>query len=188
MSHLFDGKVIAITGAASGIGLQTAKLLASRGAILSLADVSEVPLKEVSDSIVAAGGQATCSVVDITQREQVEKWISDTVKSYGRLDGAVNLAGIQPKQVGRAIMQDVDDNDFDRVINVNVKGTLNCLRAQLSIMERGASIVNAASIFGLRGMKNNTAYVVSKHAIVGLTRAASIEYADKGIRINAIAP
>lgn len=188
MSHLFEGKVIAITGAASGIGLDTARLLAQRGAIVSLADVVEAPLRQVTDSINTIGGTAICSVVDISRRDEVERWIADTVTTYGRLDGAVNLAGVQPKQVGRAKMQDIDDDDFDHVINVNVKGTLNCLRAQLRSMKRGASIVNASSIFGLRGMKNNTAYVASKHAVVGLTRAAAIENADNGIRINAIAP
>ncbi|KAK5942333.1 putative secondary metabolism biosynthetic enzyme [Knufia obscura] len=188
MSHLFANKVIAITGAASGIGLETAKLLSSRGAKLSLADVSEGPLQEVCASIESAGGTVIHSVLDVRDRIEVEDWITKTVDTYGRLDGAVNLAGVQPKQVGRAKLQEVDDGDFNRVLDVNVKGTLNCLRAQLKVMVRGAAIVNAASIFGLRGMKMNTAYVVSKHAIVGLTRAAAVENADKGIRVNAVAP
>lgn len=188
MSHLFNDKVIALTGAASGIGLETAKLLASRGAKLSLADVSKEPLEEICDFIESTGGSVISAVLDVRDRAKVEEWIKKTVDTYGRLDGAVNLAGVQPKQVGRARVQDVDDEDFGRVLDINVKGTLNCVRAQLNVMERGASIVNASSIFGLRGMKMNTAYVVSKHAIMGLTRAAAVENADKGIRVNAIAP
>jgi len=188
MSHLFADKVIAITGAASGIGLETAKLLSSRGAKLSLADVSEGSLKEVCASIESAGGTVIHSVLDVRDRAKVEDWITKTINAYGRLDGAVNLAGVQPKQVGRAKLQEIDDEDFNRVLDVNVRGTLNCLRAELTVMKQGAAIVNAASVFGLRGMKLNTAYVVSKHAIIGLTRAAAVENADKGIRVNAVAP
>jgi len=188
MSTLFTDKVIAITGAASGIGLETAKLLSLRGAKLSLADVSDGALNDICASIESAGGTVISSVLDVRDRLKVEEWIAKTVDVYGRIDGAVNLAGVQPKQVGRATLQEVDDEDFNRVMDVNVRGTLNCLRAQLSVMQRGNAIVNASSIFGLRGMKNNTAYVASKHAIIGLTRAAAVENAEKGIRVNAVAP
>lgn len=188
MSHLFEGKVITITGAASGIGLATAKLLASRGAKLSLADVSETALRDVCADIKSSGGTVISCTLDVRDRTAVEGWITQTVNEYGRLDGSANLAGVMPRQAGRARLEQVDDEDFDRVLDINVKGTLNCLRAELKVMERGAAIVNAASVFGLRGMCNNTGYVVSKHAIVGLTKSAATENAEKGIRVNAVAP
>jgi NAD(P)-dependent dehydrogenase (short-subunit alcohol dehydrogenase family) len=190
MSHLFNDKVIAITGAASGIGLETAKLLASRGAKVSLADVSEADLEAAVLAIEASHGPgaAISTTLNVRDREAVEKWIADTVSTYGRLDGAANLAGVLPKQALQATLEDVDDEDFENVMGVNVWGTLNCLRAELKVMTEGASVVNAASVGGLKSMRRNGAYVVSKHAVVGLTRAASAEAAERNIRVNAVAP
>ncbi|RAO72578.1 uncharacterized protein BHQ10_008590 [Talaromyces amestolkiae] len=189
MSTEFQGKVIAITGAASGIGLETAKLLAARGAKVSLADISGPALEEAVASIQNAGGAATSKVVDVGNREEVEAWITHTVNHYNqKLDGAVNLAGVLPKQAMIAGIEDIDQEDWDRVLGVNINGTLNCLRAELKVMSSKSSIVNAASVGGIKGMVKNGAYVTSKHAVVGLTRAAAAEGAEKGIRVNAIAP
>lgn len=189
MSTEFQGKVIAITGAASGIGLETAKLLAARGAKVSLADISGPALEEAVASIQNAGGSATSKVVDVRIQEEVEAWITHTVDHYNqKLDGAVNLAGVLPKQAMIAGIEDIDQEDWDRVLGVNINGTLNCLRAEIKVMSSKSSIVNAASVGGLKGMVKNGAYVTSKHAVVGLTRAAAAEGAEKGIRVNAIAP
>jgi NAD(P)-dependent dehydrogenase (short-subunit alcohol dehydrogenase family) len=188
MSHLFQDKVIAITGAASGIALETAKLLSSRGAKLSLADVCPEGLEGACSLIKSTGGTAISTTLDVRDRAAVESWIAATVAEYGRLDGAVNLAGVPSRQCMRTTVATLEDEDFDRVMDINVKGTLNCLRAELGVLERGGAVVNAASVFGLRGMMKNTAYVVSKHAIVGLTSSAAAENAHRGVRVNAVAP
>ena len=190
MSHLFNDKVIAITGGASGIGLETAKLLASRGAKLSLADVSEENLEAAVLAIEASSGPGSVisTTLDVRNREAVEKWIAETVSTFGKINGAANLAGVLPRQALQANIEEIDDDDFERVMGINVTGTLNCLRAELKVMAAGASVVNAASVGGLKSMRKNGAYVTSKHAVVGLTKAASAEAAEKGVRVNAIAP
>lgn len=189
MSTDLKDKVVTITGAASGIGLATAKLLAARGAKVSLADISGPQLEEVVANIQKAGGSATFKVVDVRNRKEVEDWIEHTLNHYGqKLDGAVNLAGVNPKQATIAGIEDIDQDDWDHVLGVNINGTLNCLRAQLKIMSPHASIVNASSVWGIRAIAKNGAYVTSKHAVIGLTKAASAEAAEKGVRVNAIAP
>lgn len=188
MSHLFENKVIAITGAASGIGLETARLLSARGAKLALADISEANLEQAVLSIESSGGIVSATTLDVRSREGVEAWIQGAVDRYGRIDGAVNLAGVLPKQALSATIDQIDDEDFTNVMAVNVQGTLNCLRAELKHMSAGAAVVNAASVGGLKAMRKNGAYVTSKHAVVGLTKAASAEMAERKIRVNAIAP
>jgi NAD(P)-dependent dehydrogenase (short-subunit alcohol dehydrogenase family) len=194
MSTNFQGKVIAITGAASGIGLATAKMLASRGAILSLGDMNESLLQSTTKDITSAGGQAFATTLDVRNRSAVESWISETVKREGKLDGAVNLAGVTGKQIGAANIEDIEDDDWDFVMDINLGGVLNCMRAEIKAIGdpkvggRGASIVNASSIAGIIGMPKNGAYIASKHAVVGLTRAAAKECGARGIRVNAIAP
>ena len=194
MSTNFQGKVISITGAASGIGLATAKMLASRGAILSLGDMNESLLQSTAEDITSAGGQAFATTLDVRNRSAVESWIFETVKREGKLDGAVNLAGVVGKQIGVANIEDIEDDDWDFVMDINLGGVLNCMRAEIKAMGepkaggRGASIVNASSIAGIIGMPKNGAYIASKHAVVGLTRAAAKECGARGIRVNAIAP
>jgi NAD(P)-dependent dehydrogenase (short-subunit alcohol dehydrogenase family) len=194
MSTNFQGKVVAITGAASGIGLATAKMLASRGAILSLGDMNEALLQSTTKDIISAGGQAVATTLDVRNRSAVESWVSDTVKREGRLDGAVNLAGVAGKQIGTANIEDIEDDAWDFVMDINLGGVLNCMRAEIKAMgnpkegDRKASIVNASSIAGIIGMPKNGAYIASKHAVVGLTRAAAKECGARGIRVNAIAP
>jgi NAD(P)-dependent dehydrogenase (short-subunit alcohol dehydrogenase family) len=194
MSTNFQGKVIAITGAASGIGLAAAKMLASRGAILSLGDMNDALLQSITKDIASTGGKAFATALDVRKRSAVEAWISETVKREGRLDGAVNLAGVVGKQIGVANIEDIEDDDWDFVVGINLGGVLNCMRAEIKAMgnpkegRRGASIVNASSIAGIIGLPKNGAYIASKHAVVGLTRAAAKECGGKGIRVNAIAP
>jgi NADP-dependent 3-hydroxy acid dehydrogenase YdfG len=166
MSDLKD-KVVVLTGAASGMGLETAKLLASKGVKLSMADVQEGPLKEAAAELEKSGATVMATVVNVTDRKQVEDWIKATVDKFGKLDGAANLAGVIGKQNNVAPLQDIDDADWEFVLGVNTKGLLNCLRAQIPYINDGGSIVNAASVAGLIGFKNNGAYVASKHAVVG---------------------
>lgn len=183
-----SGKVVVITGAASGVGLETAKLLASKGAKVSLADVQDGPLQAVVSEITAAGGQAIGTVVDIRKRDQVEAWVKKTVDTFGKIDGAANIAGVISKQANVGSLQDIDDDDWDFVVGVNQKGLLNCLRAQIPHMNSGGSIVNAASIAGVIGFARNAAYVASKHAVVGLTKTAAKELGPRNIRSNCICP
>jgi len=191
MSTLFEGKVIAVTGGASGIGLATAMMLASRGATVAIADVQESLLSAAAKDIESAGGKVTSTIVNVRDRAAVESWISDTVTKYGRLDGGVNLAGVIGKQIGISNIEDIEDVDWDFVLGVNLNGVLNCMRAEIKAMTqigKGGSIVNAASIAGIMGMEKNGAYIASKHAVVGLTRAAAKEGGKRNIRVNAIAP
>ncbi|KAF2265056.1 3-alpha--hydroxysteroid dehydrogenase [Lojkania enalia] len=181
-------KVIVITGAASGMGLETSRLFASKRAKLSLADVQEKPLRELEAELRKSGAQVIATVVDVSNRKQVEDWIAATVLKFGKLDGAANLAGVLGKQNNLAQIQDIDDADWDFVFSVNAKGLLNCLRAQIPCFNEGGSIVNAASILGLVGSKEKIAYVASKHAVVGMTRAAAKELGPRHIRVNCFCP
>lgn len=181
-------KVIAITGGASGMGLETAKLLASKGAKVSIADVQEGPLKSVVDEINASGGQAMGTVVDVRNRQQVEDWIKATAENFGKLDGAANLAGVIGKHINVTPLEEIDDDDWDFVVGVNQKGLLNCLRAQIPYFNDGGSIVNAASVAGIIGFPRNASYVASKHAVVGLTKTAAKELGPRQIRCNCFCP
>lgn len=181
-------KVIVITGAASGIGLETARLFASKGAKLSLADVQDKPLKDLETELRQAGAQVMSSVVDVSKRQQVEDWIKVTVERFGKLDGAANLAGVIGRQNNTARIEEIDDDDWDFIFGVNTKGLMNCMRAQIPNFNDGGAIVNAASILGLIGSKKSAAYVASKHAVVGLTRAAAKELGERNIRVNCFCP
>ena len=181
-------KVITVTGAASGIGLETAKWLASQGAKVSIADVQDEPLKQAASDIEKAGGKVTYTVVDVRNRGNVEEWIKSTVEHFGKLDGCANLAGVIGRQGNIAKIEDIDDDDWDFVQAVNVKGVLNCMRAQIPHMTSGGSIVNASSILGLQAFKQNAAYIASKHAVIGITRAAAKELGERNIRCNCFNP
>ncbi|KAL8953705.1 MAG: hypothetical protein Q9222_000450 [Ikaeria aurantiellina] len=188
----FEGKVIIITGAASGIGRATAQLVAARGATVSIADVQKNALTATSDEIKKATPDAKVleKVVNVASSQEVEAWMQETVSQFGRIDGAANLAGIALKQTGHAKIEDVDEAEFDQIIDVNLKGVFNCLKAELTHMkDQGTgSIVNATSIAGIRAYPRSIAYCASKHAVVGMTKTAAAEYGEKNIRCNTIAP
>lgn len=181
-------KVIVITGAASGMGLETAKLLASKGAKISMADVQEGLLKEAAADIEKAGGQVMYTVVDVRNRKQVEDWIKSAAEKFGKLDGAANLAGVIGKSINLTPIQDLDDEDWDFVMGVNAKGVLNCMRAQVPYFNDNGSIVNAASVAGVIGFANNASYVASKHVVVGLTKCVAKELGPRQIRVNCFCP
>lgn len=187
---MFDlrNKVIAITGAGSGMGLATAELLASYGAKVSLADINAKAVEQVQERITKSGGHCMAFGIDIANSQQVDSWVETTVQQFGALDGAVNLAGIIPDNFNIDRIEDLDDKSWLRVLDVNLNGTMYCMRAQLRNMNRRGSIVNTSSVAGLGGFAKNAAYVASKHAIIGLTKSAAKEVGDREIRVNCLAP
>ncbi|KAG4436052.1 Short-chain dehydrogenase/reductase aba4 [Cadophora sp. M221] len=199
MSHIacsplqFSGKVIAITGAASGIGLETAQLLASRGATLSLADVQEVVLLKVQRQLQSEFRvDVLITTLDVRNWQQVDAWVKATIERFGTLDGAANLAGVIPKSLGKKNIGEQDLDEWDQVLGINLTGLMHCLRAQLKAMAAKhsgtASVVTASSIAGTTGRRNNASYTASKHGVLGLTRTAAKEFGAMGIRVNAICP
>ncbi|KAK4698089.1 hypothetical protein P7C71_g59, partial [Lecanoromycetidae sp. Uapishka_2] len=146
-----EGKVVAITGAGSGIGKATAHLLAARGATISIADINKEPLEAVAKEIQTSNPKARVhhQAVNVTKSSEVAEWLDETVKAFGPLTSAVNLAGVLGK-TGQIGVKDLSDEDWDFVMNVNLRGVFNCLRAELQRMEDGGSIVTSPSIDGAK--------------------------------------
>jgi NAD(P)-dependent dehydrogenase (short-subunit alcohol dehydrogenase family) len=182
-------KVIAITGASSGIAYTTAHYLAERGAKLSLADINAEPLRKIAEEIKATHNvEVIYYKVDVSNTAEVNSWIEGTVKTFGRLDGAANLAGVIGKTIGVNGVAECDEDDWNFNISVNLTGVMHCMRAQMKVISDGGSIVNAASIAGQIGRPYSASYAVSKHGVVGLTRSAAKEIGKRGVRVNSVAP
>ncbi|KAF2648440.1 3-oxoacyl-reductase [Lophiostoma macrostomum CBS 122681] len=191
-----NGKVYAISGAASGVGLETAKVLHGMGARLSITDnrkeALEASIKEIIESNPGKQSEILSTVTDVRSSDQVKNWITRTISEFGALDGAANVAGVLGSSVGVKDLSELSDEEWDFIISVNQKGMFYALREQIkgldSLGEGPRSIVNVSSVAGLYGDMRNACYSASKHAVVGLTRSVAKEVGRKGIRVNAVAP
>ena len=183
----FDGKVAIVTGGASGIGFACSVTLARGGARVVIADINEESGNRAVSGITREGGQATFTRTDVGRHEDVEAMVEAAVQHFGRLDIAVNNAGIGGES---APTGSYSIEGWQKVINTNLNGVFYCMRYEIPRMleNGGGSIVNMASILGTVGFANSPAYTAAKHGIVGLTKTAALEYAKQGIRVNSVGP
>ena len=187
MGKNLENKSILITGAGSGLGRATALVCSREGASLMLSDIDSEGVEETKRLVLQAGGAAEVRVTDVSNREMVETLVAETVSELGGVHGAFNNAGIEGDLTG---LSRWSEKAFDKTLAVNVKGVWLCMKYQIPAMLQsgGGSIVNTASAAGLVGVRGCAGYVASKHAVVGLTKVAAVEWSKRGIRVNAVCP